>query len=285
MSLQKPTDLGRRILEASPEARAARRAQRKADLAPPLGGKALRGMRRSSPEDGHRLLPIGSDIITADKIEALALHLEGNHPVLNKFNDKYQVKPTRDAINAYISGGVKTNEPIPPPSDPKAVREYFADRRRQALTIGDQLQIEAFKNRNIARLRRYSLLTTQFLGERGRDVDSQALLNAADAVQDFGQTLSERSSELLAPIGDEDLGYQITVIGMVANHDARIITDNPELLDLVLTEQKAREEQWDELYSATLSHPDMGDRLEQLNHNDEIELQAELARMALLRQD
>jgi len=285
MSLRSPTRQGERILEVSPEARAARRSQRLADLASPIGKKIL-GRQRSSPIDKGRLpLPIGSDVLSSETVILLAHHLRDKQPLHNKFSSHFQVKPDRANIDAYINGGVKVNDSPPPPSQPEEVRKYFVRRRRQALHIGDQLQTEAFRNRNIARLRRYSLMTTQFLLQNERELDEAAVVHAADALQDFGQTLSERSSELLAPLGNEDLGYQITVIGAVASHDPRILGDNLDLARLVQIEQKARQEQWSELYDVTLSHPGIGDRLTKMHHADEADLQTELARMAMLRQD
>jgi len=285
MSLRTLTRLEEKILEVSPEARDARRSERLAEIAPPLGRKML-GRKRSSPTDKDRLpLPIGSDVLAADIVVALAHHLEDKHPLLNKFNDHYQVKPDRQHVDAYINGGVRSNEGMPTPDHPDEAREYFTKRHRQALHVGDKLQIEAFQNRNIARMRRYSLMTTQFMFQNGRAPDEPAVIHAADALQDFGHTLSENSHDLLAPLGNEDIGYQISVIGAVASHDPSILSDNPTLLRLVQIEQKAREEHWDKLFTATVSHPDIGDRLTKQHHSDEAELQAELARMALLRQD
>jgi len=282
MPLRKPTPLGQKILEVSPEARAARRAQRITDRALPVGRTVL-GRHRSSPLEGLRLLPLPSDVIPPAIVTALAHEIHGRQPLFDKFTKHYQVRPVRSSIEAYINGGVKVQE-RPPANDPKKVREFALDRRRQVLHIGDVLQRETFTNRNIAIHRRYALMTTQFLARHDKELDPQAAVIAADAIEDFGHTLNAHSDEILRPLHNEDLGYQIIVIGAVAQYDYSIMADNLDLLRLVQIEQRAREDHWNQIYQATVAHPEIGDRLTKLNHQDEAALNVELERLASLRQ-
>ena len=288
MALRQPTPTGQRLLEQFPEAREVRRAQRKVDIPLPATGGPVRGRRRSEVPT-NQLLPVTADVIDPAVIARLALSLkdeDGIHrPVFTQFTDHYNVSPDRENISRYLQGSVKTAQPRPRTGQHEELRQYKAARRRQAFNVGDLLQREALTNRNTARIRRFGLMTTRFLFDHDREPDADALTIATDAVDDFGRSLSHHSSELLAPLGDEDLGYQITVIGTVALHDPSILRDNSDLMRLVQIEQKAREEHWGTLFDATMAHPAIGNRLTPIDREIEQDQAQELARLALLRQD
>lgn len=283
MALRRPTPLGEKILEVSPEARAMRVAQRIADVAMPVSKKAIsNSRRRSSPMDGNRLLPPTPEVIPSETINALGRHLRDKQPLFDKFTKGFRVKPNKENIEAYINGGVRKAGPKPDPAQTEILHGYYADRRRQALQVGDKLQREVFANRNTARLRRHALMTTRFLSSHDVPLDSAAATIATDAIVDFGHALNANVEDTLQPLHNEDLGYQIIVIGSVAEYDPTLLTDNPELLRLVQLEQKAREEYWGKLFDATV--PVLGDRLTKQHHADQHSLDAELGRLAELRQ-
>ncbi len=253
-----PTRSEQLTLIEDPELREERQVWRKNVLSPP--GKTMRGRRRQVIEEEKTLaLSMPTTEVPLETIQELSQSLTGNQPLFDQFTRHHQVRKTRGSVEAYINSYTGRN-PDGTKKKQKPIAEYLPEhrkieiskRQRKAMYIADYLQRDTFDDRNIARIRRFSLMATQYSIRNDLPLDPDAYKMAADAVVDFGHTLNDKHNiAVLDTLRDRDLGFQIIRIGTLAADEADILNKNQPLLRVVQKEQLMREEFWGGIYDFT----------------------------------
>ena len=278
MQLPEPTPEEHLVLINSPEARAQRRAQR-------IGQRSLasishkRGRRRPDISSPDQLALHERTVLDVSVVAELGRTLAEKHPLLDQFTKHYLVHPTKDSLERYVmaSGGKMKLDPELNLT-PKQIKNK---KIRQTNHVLDLLQEGSHDDLNIARRRRASLRTTQFLAATGRPLDETSARFAAEAIQDFGHGLTA-NREILQEVHDEGLGEAIAFIGERAADDSSVLLENEDLMRLTQIEQAARVDFWQPVYAASKRF--YGNRLTRQHTEDDFALKDELARLDALCQ-
>src|SRR3989344_863619 len=277
----RPTPEQEQLLLVSPEARAARQAERLAER-PIKIYTVSRGRKRPElfPIDGLQLeYPEYTEALPLERIERLDRYLQTNGPLFDQFTRGYQVKPDRDSIELYCMGSNKRNKRVP--SDEITREEINANKRRQTQNVADKLQKEANTNFMFAYWRRNCLrATSRYLRGSSDGLDEWAILGAADAIEDFGHGLLENrkleDDKIIDILQIEGMAEHLIYIGQFAPKNFALFTYNPNVLRLVQREQARRQEYWERLFIATRV---LRDRLTRSEKEDIFELQFQIAKM------
>jgi hypothetical protein len=223
-------------LMGSVEARSERRAQKLAAL-PIFIGRALRGYTR---EGGNAALPPYN--IPENLIIDLGKRLDGGPILRDKFTEKLPVLKSKDQYERYVTGGNKHNRRKE--TDPEEKHQARIARIRQTQHVSDRLHEETWKQWQLARLFKASVMHVKLSLQTGQPPRQDALVTAAAALEDFGYCL-EGEERLKTLHNGGILPGRIKQAGIYgATHPESLQAQPPTLFLLVQREQERREELW-----------------------------------------
>lgn len=280
MAVEQPSLLRHSELLVSSEARTKRAAQKLGDLS--LGfGKKLRGRKRPEFEGPDRLLEPPPDTISINLIKALGKKLgKEKDPLFDQFTRHNRFGLSEVSLRDYCRAESSRRKQMP--TDPNEAAEAKRADQRQPFNIRDKVQQGLFDDRNIARLRRGSLAAVQHAIRNDMPFDEAAVVNAADAIVDFGYCLHDNPYHI-RHMGKEEFAINIAHIGNAAKEDPDVLRQNPDLVRLVQIEQAKRVQYWGDRFDLTVE-VFAPQHLTQQNRSDGERVDTEAARLDALCQ-
>jgi len=264
---------------SSPDARAARIAERLGSLSLSFSGK-LRGRKRPDiPGLGQPEL-IPPEPLEVGKVRSLGKKLDRQvKPLFDRFTRHNRFALSEEGLRAYCDAPATRKRLLP--ADPTLLSEAERAALRRPQYIRDKVQQELLDDRNIARIRRYSLKAVQFAIKNDVPIDEQARVMAADAITDFGYGLHD-NPKLIKIYGQPELDVSIIRVGIAAQVDEAPFRENPDLLRMVQREQAKRDRYWGDRYDLAVLVYD--GRLTEDDQANNIRVETEVARLQALCQ-
>lgn len=239
--------VAQQALFESAELRDERQSTEQAKL--PIPRKPLRGRGRPALI-GSDVLPLAYGSINKEALVELDKSLAGNRPVFDKFTRGNWVTPTPEAVERYVTAPNRRNRRLATATTTEQKQLIRANMRRQVQDVADRLVKGSFINLQTARQRGVAVEVVRFQLWNGLDLDPEAVSLTADAVEDFGHSLADKSNRgILESTGHVELADQIIGLGQRIVDTPDELAANPEVLAMVSQEQVSRVDAWSDLFS------------------------------------
>ncbi len=269
----------RRFME-DPNFRAERRATRRAKIAVPAGGVAVRGYTRDWLFDGVEVPPpVNIDPLL---VQTLLEKSRSMPPLTDKITAKYDIYPYPKAAEQY---GMPQNRKYlarvhAEVKDPKLIPVFNQAATRSLEHTRDNLQWNLWLKTSIAAWRMAHI--DGFIAEvsMGRDPSEDVVRHTGGAIADLGYCLrSAEGAGLLRHVGqDITTAHAIEHIGQyAANGHPEMLIANMGLVEFAQQEQDKRLEYWGDRYQATVEA--FGNRLSDEDLRTEQDLDIFLAHL------
>ena len=175
-------------------------------------------------------------------------------PILvDEFTKAYHPEPKKEAIENYISGTWIASNQLTELS-PEAKQDTLERLKRQPYHILQGLQRETYHRMWLADARRVAIGHVVRASKTNNPSDTDALVTASDAIENFGLCLSNESNGFTALNPNIRAPFIIENIGAwLVNHPEEI-GKHTSLLEIVKLEQERRYRHYAKLYFASVKH-------------------------------
>lgn len=263
------------VLMESPEARAARQAERLAEYGTAIG-RTILGKRR----DGFvEVIPTELPIIPELTITYLGQQLDKQQmPLLDTITDVQNPARDKYLFMRYVTAG-NAHRLVQHGSTPEEQRQIRNDKRRQTQIITDKVLWHNRVQWQSARLYRSALASVYTSLTRTAPINPQAAVLASSAIEDLGHCL--RDKPVLKKVTyNGNLAADMVGIGLFTSEEPDALYAQPLILRLVQREAAKRVNYWGKNYEAYQKFDNNKDRRTPQDKQDDEQVEQLLAAMS-----